>query len=351
MELQGLILAGGRGERFWPLSRPERPKQLLRLIGEQSMLQATWARLRLRLDPAAIWVVTAAALADAIRADLPELREELLVREVVGRNTAPALAVAAALALRAGGDPIQLVLPSDHWIPDPEAFWRSVERALKIATAADRPLVTFGIPITHAATGYGYIERGSARADADEAWDVAQFHEKPNEATALTYKDSGNCFWNSGIFLWRARAFLEEVARTMPALRELVRPLESDADPSRCLDDIFHRAPAESVDFGVLEHSPRVAVIAAGFDWSDVGTWQSWGELAPTDGAHNAVRGDVCALETEDAVLYAEQGQIVTLGVRDLVVVRTGDVTLVMPRDRAQEVKAILKALEGGSSC
>ena len=346
MELQGLILAGGRGERFWPLSRPERPKQLLHLIGEQSMLRATWDRLRQRLDPTAIWVVTASALIAAIKADLPEVRDELLVPEVVGRNTAPALAVAAALAVRGGANPIQLILPSDHWIPDPNAFWQSVERALNVVAAADSPLVTFGIPIAYAATGYGYIERGSVRPDASEAWNVAQFHEKPDEATALTYQESGSYFWNSGIFLWRARAFLEEVAKSMPVLRELVRPLETAENPGALLDDIFRKAPAESVDFGLLEHSQRVAVVAAGFDWSDVGTWASWGDLAAGDAARNAVRGEVCALETEGSVLFAEQGRIVTLGIKDLVVVRTGEVTLVMPRERSQEVKAILKALE-----
>ena len=263
--LEGVILAGGKGERFWPLSRSKRPKQLLRLFGDESLLQATWRRLRLRLGADSIRVVTGESLVASVLAQLPELTEDRVVPEVVGRNTAPALAVAAALAARGNSDPVQLAVPSDHWIPDPEAFWASVDRAVAVASAGDGPLVTFGVPISRPHTGYGYIEKGEVHGEVSEAWCVRRFHEKPDQATAKSYQASGNFFWNSGIFVWQARSFLEELSRRMPRLHALVRDLETADDPAGLLPGILREAPAQSVDFGVLERSERVAVVAAGF--------------------------------------------------------------------------------------
>jgi mannose-1-phosphate guanylyltransferase/mannose-6-phosphate isomerase len=343
--LEAVILAGGKGERFWPLSRSDRPKQLLRLFGEESLLATTWRRLRVRLEPEQIWVLTGENLVRAVERELPALPGPRLVSEVVGRDTAPALAVAAALGARGGRDPAQLIAPSDHWIGDVTAFWESVDRAVAVAGAGDHPLVTFGIPISRPETGYGYIERGAPRSEAPGAWSVARFHEKPDERTAAAYQASGCCFWNSGIFVWRARSLLEEVERRMPELHRLVRDLITAEDPHSLLPEIFRRAPAQSVDYGILERCPRVAVVAAGFDWSDVGTWGSWGELAAGE-VGNATHGDVLALESDGCVLYADQGTIAALGVRDLVVVHTPHATLVVPKSRCQEVRRILQALK-----
>ncbi len=343
--LEAVILAGGKGERFWPLSRADRPKQLLRLFGDESLLATTWRRLRGRLDPASVWVVTGENLVPAVERELPELPGARLVPEVVGRDTAPALAVAAALGARDGRDPVQLVAPSDHWIGDGEAFWESVTRAVAVAEADDHPLVTFGIPISRPDTGYGYIERGEPRPEARDAWRVARFHEKPDERTATTYQAAGRYFWNSGIFVWRARSLLEEIERQMPDLHALVRDLMSAPDPRRLLPDIFRRAPSRSIDYGVLEHCSRVAVVAASFDWSDVGTWRSWGELAVAQG-ENAAHGEVVAVESCGCVLFAERGTVAALGVRDLVIVHTPEATLVVPKSRCQEVRRILQALK-----
>ncbi len=344
--LEAVILAGGRGERFWPLSRPQRPKQLLRLCGDESLLATTWGRLRARLEPEQIWVLAGDPLAPAIRAELPELPPARLVLESVGRDTAPALAVAAALGTRGGRDPVQIVAPSDHWIGDVAGFWDSVERAVAVAEAPDAPLVTFGIPISRPDTGYGYLERGGPRSEARDVWRVARFHEKPDAATARTYQSAGRYFWNSGIFVWRASSLLAEVERRMPELHALVRGLATaPGDPRELLPEIFRRAPARSIDYGVLEQSDRVAVVRAEFDWSDVGTWGSWGEMAAgADG--NAARGDVLAIESSDCVLYSEGGTLAVLGVRDLVIVHTPEATLVVPRGRCQEVRQILQALK-----
>jgi len=343
--LEGVILAGGAGERFWPLSCPGRPKQLLTLCGNESLLQATYQRLRVRLEAPAIRVVTGAGLVPAIRAQLPEIPGACIVPEVVGRNTAPALAVAAALGSREGKDPIQIVVPSDHWIPATADFWESVDRAVRLASAPDRPLVTFGIPIARPETGYGYIERGDARPEVPDTWEVRRFKEKPDAATAAAYQEAGGYFWNSGIFIWHARSILDEIDRSMPELGALVRPLQTADDATLGLDEVFRRAPSQSIDFGVLERSERVAVVRAGFAWSDLGTWRSWGELAEHDGRGNAVRGDVLSIETDDCVLFADQGLVATLGIRDLIVVRTADTTMVLPKERSQEVRRILRAL------
>ena len=349
--LEGVILAGGRGERFWPLSRRCHPKQLLRLFGQRSLLQTTWDRLRERLAAGEIWVSTAEDLVAGIRAELPEAPADRILAEAAGRNTAPAAAVAAALGLRGGQDPLQLVAPADHWIPSMRGFWSCVDRARTLAEAADAPLVTFGIPITRAETGYGYIERGDSRGEVPSAYAVRHFHEKPDLATAQRYQAGGCCYWNAGIFLWRASAFAAEVERHLPELWALVAPLIDAARPDAMLPEIFEKAPTQSIDFGILEPSDRVAVVAADFAWSDVGNWSSWGELAENDDQANARHGEIVAVDTRDCVLYAEEGLIATLGVNDLVVVRSGAITLVAHRDRAQELRDLLKLLreqEGG---
>ncbi|MFH1145154.1 MAG: sugar phosphate nucleotidyltransferase [Candidatus Eisenbacteria bacterium] len=343
--LEAAILAGGRGERFWPLSRRGRPKQLLRLTGEESLLRSCWSRLRVRLPAERIHVIAASDLREAVLRELPELSAERFLGEPVGRNTAPAVAVAAALALRRGEDPIQLVVPADHWIDEPARFWEDVATAVAVAAAGDAPLVTLGIPITRPETGYGYIERGAARAEAPGAYRVARFHEKPDLETARGYQESGDFYWNSGMFVWRASAVLEELARHMPQLHALVLPLARASDPVSLLPDVFARAQAHSIDNGLLEHSSRVAVVEARFDWTDLGNWSSWAERRVADAAGNTSAGEVVAVDSSDCVLYSQDGLIATLGVRNLVVVKTGDVTLVIDRDRCQDVRGILEAI------
>ncbi len=342
--LQGVILAGGRGERFWPLSRRHRPKQLLRLFGDQTLLRSTWTRLRHRLNAEDIWVITGDDLVPAVQGELPELASARIVAEVAGKSTGPACAVAAALGVRRGADPIQLVAPSDHLVPDVEAFWTAVDQAAQLIDQQPQRLVTFGIPISEPDTGYGYIERAAPIDSAENAWDVAHFHEKPDEETARTYQASGDCYWNSGIFVWRPQAFLAELFGHMPKLHTLVMPLIGANDPISMLDDIFRRAESVPVDVGVLERSQQVAVIPAGFAWDDVGTWDRWAKLAAGEDG-NATAGQVLALESEGCALFADDGLVVTLGLKDLVVVRSGDVTLVLPKSRASEIKSILEAL------
>jgi len=347
-KLSGVILAGGRGERFWPLSRFSRPKQLINLFGDESLLKGTWNRLAHRLDPEAIWVLAGSDLQKAISSDLPAMLPERLILEPEGKNTAPALAVAAAMALRDNQDPIQLVVPSDHWIPDVPAFWSSIEKAVQVACDTASPLVTFGIAINRPDTGYGYIEKGEAVPEQSQAWSVRCFHEKPDLATALGYMKSSDYFWNSGIFLWRASAFLEEVSLWMPELYAEVKELITAPNPLELLPGIISRAESRSVDFGVMEKSKRVAVVASEFAWSDVGTWESWANLVDQDEEGNSCSGNVICLETAGSALFSDSGLIATLGVSDLVVVKSGDVTLVAPKNRAQDVRQLIKLLRDG---
>jgi mannose-1-phosphate guanylyltransferase len=343
--LEAVILAGGRGERFWPLSRRARPKQLLRLFGETSLLRATWERLRYRIDAEAIRVVAGADLERAVRADLPELGQEGFLREPVGRNTGPACAVAAALARRDDGDPLQLVVPADHWIPETERFWEGVDEAIAVASAADAPLVTFGVPITRPEPGYGYLERGAARPEGPHAYRVACFHEKPDSETARRYAEQPGHYWNSGIFLWRASALLEEVARLLPDLDAALAPLRQPPGGHHHLGEAFLAAPSVSIDHGVLEHSRRVALVEARFTWNDLGNWASWAGQVGADEEGNAHRGATVDVDAHGCVLYADSGLIAVLGVQDLIVVRAGDVTLVADRNRAQEVRRLLETL------
>jgi len=345
-ELEALILAGGRGERFWPLSRRGLPKQFLPLTGEKSLLAETWVRLRLRLAPEEIRVVAMEDLRARVLEELPGLPEQNFIGEPVGRNTAPAIAIAAALSWREKVNRLQLVVPADHWIGDAHAFWSTIDAACAVARAPDEPLVTLGIPITRPETGYGYIERGPGRIEAPGAYQVLDFREKPDRETATVYERSGRYFWNSGIFVWRLSAVLAEMALHMPNLHQWLREIVTvRGNPLRLVPQVFRLVEAQSIDYGLLEQSSRVVVVQAGFPWSDLGNWTSWGERRVRDAAGNATHGRVVALDATDCTMYAGEGMVAALGVHDLVVVQAGGITLIIPRERSQEVRRLLDEL------
>lgn len=351
MHLHAVILAGGRGERFWPLSRRNRPKQFLRLFGERSMLQWTLDRLSGWISPDRRWIVAGTALVDEIRRHAPELREDRIVLEPVARNTAAAIAAAATLIEARDPDAVMLVLPSDHWIPDAERFREDVERAAA-AAAASGGLHLFGIPIAYPETGYGYVEEGERIADHPGVARVARFHEKPGREAAIAYAARPDMLWNSGIFVWRVSAILAAIATCMPAAAsglERLRAALAQGDPGDAirtqadLDRFFVEAPSESIDTAVLEKHAETYVSRARFSWSDVGTWQSWGERLEPDEHGNRGVGQVLVADSRDCVFYTESGTIALLGVRDLIVVRLKDVTLVCGRDSAQDVRRLAR--------
>jgi len=356
--LHALVLAGGSGTRFWPWSRESRPKQCLALDGERSLIERTLERLDGLVHPERRWVLTRADLADSVRALVPGLPAERLLAEPEGRDTAPALALAA-LRIRAE-DPgaILLALPSDHHIADAGAFRRTVERAVA-ALERDDALYTFGVQPREPATGFGYIELGEPTGSPGVRH-VRAFREKPDLATAERYVAGGEHRWNAGIFLWRADTFLDELERVSPDFRPGLSALEAALGaPSPCAGSVpadaagaiaaaFARLPRISIDYALLERSGRVRVVDADFPWDDVGSWEAIARLrrGESDAAGNVVGEDGLAIGSRDSLALAPRGKaIVLLGVEELLVIDSPDALLVCPRHRAQEVKGVVEEL------
>ena len=324
-----VILAGGKGERFWPLSKEGRPKQLVK-FGERTLLEEAYLRAKLLGEP--ILVLTSKEIEAKVRELLPEAE---VVAEPVGKNTAPACYYAARWALREVGDATLVVMPSDHVIKDREGFARTARFAARLAEEAY--LVTFGVKPTRPETGYGYIERGEPLLEEGElkAYRALKFHEKPKREVAEEYLRSGRFYWNSGMFVWKARVFAEAVERYAP---EVARALPEDLD----LERFYGAAPSISVDYAVMEHAERLAVVEARFDWEDAGSFASLFRVFPADERGNVRWGEAVVIDVENSVLVAEGGVVAALGVEGLVVVHTPDVTLVLPVSEAQRVKELL---------
>lgn len=347
--LHPVVLSGGSGTRLWPLSRQDRPKQFLALLGTRSLFQETVLRAS-RIHGAQPPIVVCS---EAHRFTVGEQLQALdvgtptLLLEPAARNTAPAIALAAHAALAREAGAVLLVMPADHLIDDEAAFRAAVACAGAQADAGW--LVTFGIRPTHAETGYGYILRGDALdAGVDR---VARFVEKPDAATAREYLDGGQHAWNSGMFLMRADAYLAELARHAPAIADAAREAfdgaRADLDFVRVDVDAFAASPSDSIDYAVMERTDRAAVVPVSCGWSDIGSWSSLWDVALRDGDGNRTDGDVIAVDTRDSLVRAADGRLVaTLGVDNLVVVDTPDATLIAAKDRVQDVKRVVDALK-----
>jgi len=353
--LTPLILSGGSGTRLWPLSREMYPKQLLPLIGKRTMLQETAARVSGLPDLAAPIVVCNESHRFMVAEQMREhgTTPQAIILEPVGRNTAPAVAVAALVALdRArkskGGndaDPMLLVLPADHVIRDVGAFQSAVVTG-SAAAAAGR-LVTFGVVPDRAETGYGYIRRASGDGPT---YPVEQFVEKPDAATANTYVESGEYYWNSGMFMFRARAYLAELKRHAPAMlsacEDAVAAATRDLDFTRLPAAEFGACPSDSIDYAVMEKTDSATVVPLDAGWSDVGSWSALQDALPCDDQGNVVTGDVLVEDSRGCYLHSTGRLIGAVGLTDHVVVETRDAVLVAPRDRVQDVKALVAHLK-----
>lgn len=347
-----IILAGGVGERFWPVSTPERPKQLLPLISDRSMLRETADRLDGVVPPEGRWVITSRGLAAAVAAECPEIAPGRIVGEPEARNTAPAIGLAAGLLAAADPDAAMLVLPADHAIGNAEAFRQSASAALQIA-AEDPVLVLFGIVPTRPDTGYGYVERGKSHGPgAGVAWKVARFREKPDPETARRFWRSGTHYWNSGLFCGRATVFLEEYARHLPLMRRAIDEavVEWEADPERALDRYYGAVEATSIDYAIMQETDRAVVLpAADWGWDDVGSWESLARWLPASEEDNVTMGD-CRLEgCREVIAFSDGGLVAALGVSGVVIVRSGDATLVAARERLDDIRSFVRRVTGGN--
>lgn len=341
-----IIMAGGRGTRFWPASRDATPKQFLAVVGDESLLTRTGRRLLPLSSPNDMWVVTNVAHVGLAADHLPEIPRDQIVGEPVGRNTAPCIALAAALVAREDPEGVLLVAPADHWISDEDAFRAVMMKGVDVARE-QRGLVTFGIVPTGPETGYGYIEAGDAiEAGEDGVRRVVRFTEKPDRPTAEKFLVGGRHFWNSGIFAWRADVFLEELERKHADMAAECRRIAEAVDRESALQSGYPGLTSISVDYAVLESSDNVFVVPATFPWSDVGSWAALAEVLPSDARGNALEGDALAVDSSGCVVRAGTRFTAIVGVKDLVVVDQEDALLICSKDGAQGVKKVVEALE-----
>jgi mannose-1-phosphate guanylyltransferase len=352
-----VILAGGRGTRFWPRSRTGTPKQLLNIVGKETMLEQTVARLKPVIPPDHTWTVTNAEQAAEVRKQLPAPARRRVLTEPVGRNTAAAIALAALHVRHAArGDALLAVLPADHYIANPERYRVIMRAALDLARDKGR-MVVLGIPPTRPDTGFGYIERMGEALDSRgfPVYAVRRFTEKPALAVAKEYAGSGDYHWNAGMFFWRVSTFLENLRNYLPKTREALESLAASiGKPSyeKQLRAIYPTLESISVDYAILEPgtreqgSPRVFVIPTEVGWSDIGSWTAVYELLAKHPGENIFAGAGQTIDAEGNFLWSPSKFVAAIGVRDLVVVETPDALLICPRERAQDVGQIVKKLE-----
>jgi mannose-1-phosphate guanylyltransferase/mannose-6-phosphate isomerase len=352
--LYPVIMAGGSGTRFWPLSRQLFPKQLLRILGDETLIQQTMRRAVCASSPNRVMISTNPAQAESIRVQLSEWKEaisENFVLEPEGRNTAPAIALVALELVRRDPDAIMLVVPADHIVKGQRAFDAAVSLA---ATLAQQDyLVTFGIKPIRPETGYGYIKPNRTvtlgKQGTLKGHPVSRFVEKPNATKAAQYLKAGDYYWNSGMFVWRAATILDEISRHQPALFRGIEQIGQliQAGASRpAIDDLYRTLTPVSIDTGVMERSKKAAIVPVSFQWSDVGSWGSLDEVAPKDQAGNVVVGRVVDIDSRRSIVYGDRRLVATIGLTDMVVVDTPDATLVCPKSRAQDVKQLVDILK-----
>jgi mannose-1-phosphate guanylyltransferase len=353
-----VLLAGGRGTRFWPRSRTRTPKQLLNIAGSETMLQETVARLQPLFPLKNIWAVTNTEQAASVRKNLSGVPASHVLAEPIGRNTAAAIGLAAVHLFREHGDALMAVLPADSYIADGAGYRRLMQATLELAREAGN-LVVLGVPPTRPETGYGYIERGGvvARPRGVAAYSVRRFTEKPAMRLARRYAASGKYFWNAGMFFWRVSTFLDNLKRFLPATHAALLELGKTIGTPRyasALKRIYPRLESISVDYAVMEpatrsrsgQASRVSVIPAKVGWSDIGSWAAVYELLAAKPGANVSTGAAFTLDASGNYIWSPEKFVAAIGVRDLVLVDTPDALLLCSRERSQDVGKIVKWLE-----
>ncbi len=346
MNLYAVIMAGGVGSRFWPRSRKENPKQLLKIFGANTMIQDTVARLKGLVSNENIYIITNRLQAFRIKQQLPQLPEENIIDEPFGKNTAPCIGLASVIIKQKDPDAVTVVLPADHLIMDVEKFKERIRQAAEYAYESEG-LMTIGIIPDRPETGYGYIQFDSKEV-APQIYKVSTFAEKPNLATAKRFLASGDFLWNSGMFIWKVSAILEEIKKYMPelhsALLEIEKALGQD-DFDKILTRIYGQLSKISIDYGIMEHSRKVFLIKGDFGWSDVGSWETVYQLSEKDEEGNAKIGDVYCEKTKNSYIYSLNKFSAVVGLEDVIVINTEDALLVCKRENAQDVKSVVDYL------
>lgn len=354
--LHAVIMAGGSGTRFWPASRSLRPKQLLALAGQQTMLQSTVTRLDGLMPRERIWIATGKPLADPIAEQLPEVPRGNILVEPCKRDTAACIGLAALALLQKDPEAVMAVMPSDHVIAEPGSFQQALLAADELVRERPERFVTFGIKPTYPAESFGYIERGEAlenhwpAAQGLNLYRVAKFREKPAATVAREYVESGRFYWNSGIFVWSARTILASLNHHQPELARRLQAIQAawgERDFPTILDREFSAIRGISIDYAVMEHARDVVVIEAPFTWDDVGSWQAIARLESSDADGNTVRAKHLGINTSGTIVRSDDDHlIVTLGLRDCIVVRTKDATLIARKQDEESIRQVVKALE-----
>lgn len=347
--LHAIIMAGGSGTRFWPASRASRPKQLLSLAGKETMIEATVSRVRALVPAERSLIVTNRRLVEPIHENLLKFPLANIIGEPCKRDTAPCIGLAAALVLHQDSDGIMVVMPSDHIISSEEQFTGALKQGADLVNTDPTCIVTFGIKPTYAAESFGYVERGEPLSQRG-AYRVKSFKEKPKGEVARQYFSSGRFFWNSGIFIWKAKTIWGALAKNEPEMfthLDRIRAAIGKTDYQAVLDREFEAIQGKSIDFAVMEKHPNVVMIEAPFSWDDVGTWQSFQRLLPTDENGNTVVGKHIGIRTTGTIIHNHaEHLVVTMGLKDCLIVHTPDATLVANKHDEEAVREVVKILE-----
>ncbi|MGG1877276.1 mannose-1-phosphate guanylyltransferase [Paenibacillus cisolokensis] len=349
MTITCVIMAGGKGERFWPKSRTNLPKQFLNISGNKSMIQQSIHRLEKLVDISQIFIVTNELYAELLKAQIPHLPNSNIIIEPVGRNTAPCVGLASIVIEEKFPDSTMVVIPSDHIIENDEGFIKIIKTAVDVAQEGSN-LVTLGIKPTYPETGYGYIESSGESTNLNDLdiIKVSKFVEKPDAETAQSYLKSGNYYWNSGIFVWKLSVIRNYIKELMPDMHDVLETMKAAFDsPERdeAIKSEFSKMPDQSIDYGIMEKVNNIYMIPCVFGWDDVGSWTALERINDLDEDGNVIKGNILNLDTKRCIIESNGKLIATLGIEDLIIVDTEDVTLICTKDKAQEVKLLLKEL------